>query len=94
MKNPNNTTPTTLRERRRRLGLTQAVLAQRLGVSRQTGNSWERGRVRVPSWSGDQLRWMDNEQVALPRRSMGVKGLRRGPYVKINRLKTLDNAGE
>ena len=94
MKNPSSMSPKMLRERRRQLGLTQAELASRLGVSRQTVNSWERGRVRAPSWSNDQLRWMDNEQVALPRRSMGIKGLRRGPYVKINRLKTLDNAGE
>lgn len=39
--------------RRRELGLTQEDLAKRLGVSRQTVNNWETGRVS-PKFSIDE----------------------------------------
>ena len=40
-------TGTEVRRLRRRLGLTQAQLAARLGVHKLTVSRWERGQVRV-----------------------------------------------
>lgn len=41
-------TPDDLRNIRRSLGETQASLAQRLGVSHYTVESWEGGRRKIP----------------------------------------------
>jgi len=32
------------------LGLSQAGLASRLGVARETVNRWERNKLRIPRW--------------------------------------------
>ena len=53
-----------LREFRRRLGLTQAALAARLGVSFVTINRWERGKSKPPSQLFKQLRHLEAEQLA------------------------------
>ena len=53
-----------LREFRRRLGLTQAALAARLGVSFVTINRWERGKSKPPSQLMKQLRHLEDEQMA------------------------------
>lgn len=39
----------TLREVRARFNLTQAELGEKLGVSKQTVNSWENGYTMIPS---------------------------------------------
>jgi len=54
---------TLLREFRRRLGLTQAALAARLGVSFVTINRWERGKSKPPSQLMKQLRQLEAEQL-------------------------------
>lgn len=41
-------TPEQLKSIRERLGLTQAQLAQRMGVERNTINRWEMGLNRIP----------------------------------------------
>lgn len=67
-----------LREFRRRLGLTQAALAARLGVSFVTVNRWERGKSKPPSQLFKQLRHLEAEQLAAvsahesPGRAQGI----------------------
>src|SRR2546422_3930704 len=60
-----------LREFRRRLGLTQAALAARLGVSFVTINRWERGKSRLPGQLLKQLRQLEAEQIAAASRIPG-----------------------
>jgi len=55
---------TLVREARRRLGLTQAALAARLGVSFVTVNRWERGKSKPPGQLLKQLRHFEAEQTA------------------------------
>ena len=55
---------TLVREARRRLGLTQAALAARLGVSFVTVNRWERGKSKPPGQLLRQLRHLEAEQTA------------------------------
>lgn len=44
-------TPTALKQLRRRLGLTQAGLADRIGVQRNTVVRWEMGLNPIPQWA-------------------------------------------
>jgi DNA-binding transcriptional regulator YiaG len=45
-----------LRHLRDRLGLTQALLAERLGVHRITLVRWEQGRARIPAAAAELVR--------------------------------------
>jgi len=57
-------TGTELREWRERVGLTQAHLAARLGVSENTVARWERGELRIqhPAMVALALRWLEQER--------------------------------
>ena len=55
-----------LREIRRRLGLTQAALATRLGVTQNTVGRWERSEVPVPQTAKVALIGLANESNTVP----------------------------
>jgi len=61
-----------IRATRRRLGLTQAGLAARLGVSFVTVNRWERGKSKPPSQILKQLRNLEIQQALAPRADEGL----------------------
>lgn len=48
-------------EYRKRLGLTQVELAQKLDVTPQTVANWERGRTRLPAYAVLSLRHLEQQ---------------------------------
>ena len=58
-------TPDEIKDRRRRLGLTQAELASALGVHVDTVNGWERGRIAL---TAPRSLWLDVEMAKLKRK--------------------------
>jgi len=48
--------PSDIKRHRRRLGLSQVELAQRLGVHPLTVSRWERGAVPMPKAAGELLK--------------------------------------
>lgn len=55
-------TPTQLKTIRRRLGLSQAALARKLGVSRNTVTRWEMGLHRIPLMAAHLIRRIAEEE--------------------------------
>lgn len=55
-------TPAQLKTIRRRLGLSQAALAKKLGVARNTVTRWEMGQHRLPPMAAHLIRRIAEEE--------------------------------
>lgn len=61
-------TPIELKRRRQRLRLTQAQLADALGVTWSTVARWETAQRRIPEMAAKLLSFIEGEAARLPRR--------------------------
>lgn len=57
-------TPEDLRERRKRLGLSQRELAEAFGVTQHTISRWEEGKIRI---TAPRSLWLDTEMKRVER---------------------------
>jgi DNA-binding transcriptional regulator YiaG len=51
-------TPAEILQARQSLGLSVNVMAQRLGIDRNTYGKWERGEQRAPAIATTAIRWL------------------------------------
>ncbi len=51
-------TPAEILQARQSLGLSVTVMAQRLGIDRNTYGKWERGEQRAPAIAATAIRWL------------------------------------
>lgn len=51
-------TPAEILQARQSLGLSVNVMAQRLGIDRNTYGKWERGEQRAPAIAATAIRWL------------------------------------
>jgi DNA-binding transcriptional regulator YiaG len=60
-----------LRRRRERLGLTQAALAEAMGVTWNTIARWETGQRRIPKIATILLRYLESDRQIKPKGGKG-----------------------